>query len=259
MADPTKMVTDRRKSSLIVENSVGTSGETVAAKLIERTVATAGEGPVPDYLLVLQALGAKLAQTREELTAADQRHRDEVSDDDEHREKRDEAARELNRQILKLRDSFTGIYGATARKTLGFDDRTARDPMPLLAQGQRLLDNLRHPGLQLPAPQTPGIEVDLALILPPLETAVETLRVAIQDVAREKTEADLTLVSKNEALAAFDDTFLWVARALAALYSLAGEYELAARVRPSRRRPGRTETVDDQPEPGTSDEAQEEP
>ena len=63
---------------------------------------------------------------------------------------------------------------------------------------------------------------------------------ALADVAREAREAEATLVAKNRALAEHDRTFGDVATLVSAVLRMGGETELAARVRPSPRRPGQT-------------------
>lgn len=257
MSQPRKMTTDRQKSSRIVENSVSTSGEKVAAKLAERAQDLPGDFTALDFLAVLLFLQALQAEARRKLVAADEAHRNEIADDDGFRQERDAAGADLARRIRTLRDAFRSAYGPTKAKELGFDVRLGRTPGALLAQGKRLLANF-DPEQPLPASETPGVSLDLSLV-PPLQAAVTRLETALDDVAREKTEADATQVAKNLAMGEFDDTFLRVARTLEALYTLAGELELAARVRPSRRRPGRTETVDEEPEPQEPDPEPEPP
>ncbi|MEM9463383.1 MAG: hypothetical protein AAGF11_55085 [Myxococcota bacterium] len=74
---------------------------------------------------------------------------------------------------------------------------------------------------------------------------------ALADVAREVREAEATLVAKNRALDEYDRTFGDVATLVSALLRIGGEVELAARVKPSTRRPGQTlevaERAEEQP------------
>lgn len=250
MSEPRKMTTDRHKSSLIVESSVSTHGELVAAKLAESAQGLPGDLNASDFLAVLLFLQALQADARRKLIATDKAHRDEIADDAGFREERDAATADLAGKILKLRDAFRSAFGPNKSKELGFDVRMARTPVAVLAQGLRLLANLNQPEKALPTSNTPGVSLDLESLVPALEAAVTRLQKALEDIAREKTEADATLVAKNLAMKEFDQTFLRVARTLEALYTLAGELDLAARVRPAPRRPGRTETVGQEPGPG---------
>ncbi len=63
------------------------------------------------------------------------------------------------------------------------------------------------------------------------------------DAAR---DADDTLTARLRAIAACDERSSAAASALTALFQLAGEHELAARVRPLVSRPGQTE-IDEEP------------
>ena len=52
--------------------------------------------------------------------------------------------------------------------------------------------------------------------------------------------AQATLAKKNQAVEEYDRVFTGVATSLSGLFTLAGERELAEKVRPSTRRPGQT-------------------
>ena len=64
--------------------------------------------------------------------------------------------------------------------------------------------------------------------------------VTIKDVAKEVREAQATLDEKNQALAAYDELFGGGATAMTGLLRMAGKADLAAKVKPSTRRPGQT-------------------
>jgi len=63
----------------------------------------------------------------------------------------------------------------------------------------------------------------------------------LANVAREAREAQATKQGRDAAVAAYDDAFGKTANLLVALFRFAGDDELAARVRPSVKRPGQTE------------------
>jgi hypothetical protein len=72
-------------------------------------------------------------------------------------------------------------------------------------------------------------------------------------VTAEVREADATLAAKNGALSAHDLVFAGVANVTSALLKAAGEKELAGKVRPSAKKPGRTAELAAQ-EPGSEPE-----
>ena len=82
MSEPRKMTTDRLKSSRIVEHSVSTHGEQIAAKLAERAQGLPGDFSALDFLAVLLFLQALQTSARRQLAAADEAHRNELANDD---------------------------------------------------------------------------------------------------------------------------------------------------------------------------------
>ncbi len=85
--------------------------------------------------------------------------------------------------------------------------------------------------------------------MPGVQTAAE--------IDRARKEAEVTRKAKNDAIDQFDSVFLWVGRALESYFHLAGRHELAERVRPSTRRPGRR-AADVDPESDSGEASSEE-
>ena len=78
-----------------------------------------------------------------------------------------------------------------------------------------------------------GFATDLEMALPPLESALES-------VANEAREAEVTLMQKRDAMMNNDRAFSRGASTLTVLFALAGLDDAASKVRPSGRKPGRT-------------------
>ncbi len=95
---------------------------------------------------------------------------------------------------------------------------------------------------------------ELAQVLKP---RCNRLHVVQGELRRVASELNASRKEKNRAIEAHKEIFLWVARGAESLFQLAGERELAERIRPSTRRPGRraVEVADDkkgESEAGTS-------
>ena len=107
----------------------------------------------------------------------------------------------------------------------------------------------------LPPSRVPGAVFGALAWAHRLEQSAEALSLTLADVAREAREAEATLVAKHRALDDHDRTFGDVATLVSALLRMGGEVELAARVRPSARRPGQTLEVaaEDDVEEGESE------
>jgi hypothetical protein len=82
-----------------------------------------------------------------------------------------------------------------------------------------------------------------AKLVEPLAEPTEALRLALQEVTDEQRESDMAQIAKNQAIAEYDKAFAVAANLMSTLLEMAGERDLARRVRPSNRRPGTTVDV----------------
>lgn len=230
---PSKMVVDRQELGRQV----------LAAMAVHAGEVAAGLGEV-----VGEAAGATGAMQRElrwrlegrlaVLVAADEEHLDATAELTAARGRRDAAAGELYRLLVRVRRLAVGIYDAGAEGLLGLGGRVSQRPVVMLRQARRAVGRLVDPEVPRPEKLFAGTTVDEGEWVERLEPMIEALARAVDEVnvARRRTES--TLRAKNEALAAYDLAFGRVARYLEALFHLAGLPELASRVRPrARRRP----------------------
>ena len=116
----------------------------------------------------------------------------------------------------------------------------------LLGEGAAasLVVNLERPDLELPAGQLNGIDVNPSVLAQDVKPGADKLRQSLSELRREQRQTEATQFAKNEAMAEFNHGFLWIARSVESLLQLAGLAEMAARVRPSSRRPGVTERLE---------------
>ena len=99
--------------------------------------------------------------------------------------------------------------------------------------------------IKLPAPRVKGAKLDAADTAAELADKRAALDAELETVAREAREAEATKVARDAAMTRYDEVFGGTAGALSALLRVAGDRELAARVRPSLRRPGQTDAEAD--------------
>jgi hypothetical protein len=241
------MVVDRIKSSLAVEQAIESHADEMAAALA--TLLTPALGPdeqVPDLARALRLAGRHLGVRRVAMTAASEAHVSELADDQASRDRRDQAAVALRGAAARLRRTAEGAYGAKAAANLLAFEAGSRDPRALEIQVDRVLARLTAADLELP-PALRGVAVDVAEWAATLAPLHAELKAALAEVGRESREAESTLQAKKATVAEFDVTFARTARLAESLFANAGLVDIAAKVRPAPRRPGRVDQLPEEP------------
>lgn len=243
-----KMVNDRYRSALLVAKIADVSAEKVGARL-DAAFGTPEDPaePRPDWPGIMRLVGRTLLAHADRLVAADATLIKELEDDQEPRERRERARGALFERLGSVRGLVRGIYGDTGVSRLGLSGPTPTEPIALHRRGKHVLENLT-----LLATMTPVIEggsMDIATVQSRLAEEVAALGAAIDDLAREARERDMAQTEKDRTMDEYDVHFGFAARMLEGMLGSAGELDLAARVRPSARRPGRVEEPGDGTDP----------
>lgn len=234
---PSKQVVDRRKDARAVAESVNTHTAVVRDGLATLLGPYLAPGEtLPDFVLLLALLSRSVQARAEAMVTADNHHSTEIADDDGFRATRDTLAAALVENVTSLREALDGIYGSDAIHRYGIKGTTPRDPAQIAAFADAMAERLEAD--DLPTPRF-AANLDRSTISAKLRADAAPLHAALDDVAREVREAEGTLVVRDDAVTVYERTFGRSATALAALYRLAGQDELASRIRPSGRRPGR--------------------
>lgn len=189
-------------------------------------------------IVLARALEERLNRSAELLVAADEAHAVELTDDAGLRAKRDEAAEALRAMLVALRDGLVGLYGASTPGAVGLAGPTPTDPVVLVRVAREVAKGLRQPGV-LPPPRYAGAKIDVLAEAAGLEALAGHLEVAIEAVASDLRENQVTKTARDGAMSRHDRVYSRVANVLSALFDFAGEEELADRIRPTLRRPGR--------------------
>ncbi len=260
-------ILDLVQSAAGVESEIETHTEEVAGGLGETFAGifeTWGDGQQPpDFRANLRALKDKLGDSRETLSQAEERHIGLIRQAVEKRAERQELMGSLYDDFSSMRRTVEELYDGRGKGNVnafvvaGIQGPTAQWPTKLLRQVDLAIGHLRRPGLQFPRSRFGETRLEPTKLADSLQPRSERLHLVQADLRRLRSELNASRKDKNRAIDAHKEIFLWVARAAESYFNLAGEHELAARIRPSARRPGRraVEVAGDQqgePETGAS-------
>ncbi len=193
------------------------------------------------YQVMFDHMGAYLADVTTRLVEAEDQHVHQLTNVSHLRSRR-------NDETADVYDKQTAARGilASVHKDQTFAVAVAGNTPPLskalAEQVDQTVKFLRNSLGDSPAKKVAG--VDFQAMATDLETGHGRLIQARAELAEAKKVADATRQVTYRAIEAFDDLFLWVARSLEGLFRLAGEKELADRVRTSARRVTRRQAAD---------------
>lgn len=243
-----KMVDDRYRSALQVARLAEANAERTGARLAAVLgPAAEPDKPAPDWPHIMRMIARTLMALAEKLVDADRALIHEMRDDHAPRERRERARSALFQRMGSLRAMTRGIYGESALGRIGLSGNTPIEPVALHRMGTQVLGNLEV--LATLTPAVAGGVLDIATVREDLTAQVEALGQAIDDLAHQARKREVAQAHKNSVMAEFDAQFSYGAHMLESLFGWAGEPDLAARVRPSSRQPGRLDQpVDDEPD-----------
>lgn len=171
---------------------------------------------------------------RPALRDADARYGDELSDDDPSRIERDAAADALRALIGNVQHSIVGIYGEVYADHVGLLGSLEPRPDMLARRAERIVRQLRT--VPVPEPLLEGASIDIERVAARIDEATARLDRALAEVAKEKSEADAALVERDKAAVHWERVVRLVANFMVSLAEVAGEFGIAARIRPTARR-----------------------
>lgn len=198
----------------------------------------------------LMALENGLVRYCDGLIIADENHATELADDGAYRAKRDADIQELRNYHTSLRDVVARNYGPEVTVAYGLAGALPEDAQMLLNTSKNAAKLLRSRPLKETA-RNKSLKLDPIAAADDLDAYHTALTTSLEDVEREKREAQITLSAKDAQIARWPVVYSGTADAAAALFVLAGRPELAEKVRPTaRRRAGTPEAEDTTTPPG---------
>ena len=227
--------------------SIATHAKDVAAQIVELWTAlgqTPGEGESPpDVEGNLTALGGALAASEKRVAEADRRHVRQLAVTMGLRQQIRDVNPRIYRKFSKIRRVMDELHGEGRAFVLAsIEGPTAETPRRLLRQCQLALVQLLDPEIELPSHELDGITVDPRAMALGLQADVDLRQTLLADLRRERRLLQKTRKEKNRANEHHRYTLLWTSRIVEGYYMLAGEVELAERLRPATRRKSRPAT-----------------
>ncbi len=232
------MVVERRRAVTELAASLAVQGGAVAASLEERlaTVLEAGE-EMPDVRHFFRLLERLAGRAGSDLDQADGDRFVRAMRLKVLQQETRETKAELQVEVVKVRKALVDLYGsARARFQFGLAERTPRGTADLADEARRLAVRLADEELALPAPAIAGLEPDPEAWARSLRPPAARLDRLLKELERRRIGAGDGVLEQRRALGACEATYLLVARAAEALFCLAGEDELARRLRPKAKR-----------------------
>ncbi len=243
-----------------VQASIYTYGSRVAVPLdLRRSTPVpddgAGEGdgdgvvePAFSYKDVFDDLGHDLESLRLKLIAADDEHVRRVIRAAELRRRSRELGRELHDEQVKVRQVIvTASDRDRAFELTAVSGQTPRNLKPLEEQADQTVKLLRKPAVAQTSVVLYGVEIALGNVADGLDASLGRYRTARRDLLRARKAMGESKVLLDRALAEVRGKFPWIAQAFEAFARMAGERELADRIRTSIRRVTRRQGEDEEP------------
>ncbi len=223
-------------------------GGRVAAGLEARLTTVLEEGEeMPDLRLLLKLFERLLGRSAQELDDTDADGWKRAMKLRALRFECAEVKKEVHATAVKIRKALVELVGSKhCRIHFGLSLRTPRGAADLAIEVRRLVSRLAGPRsgaprsgvpeLKLPRSLLPGLEADPEGWVAELEPPLERLEGLLQEIQVQRIAVSDGVIARRKALDASAETRRLVMDASQALFALAGENELARRLRPRRRR-----------------------
>ena len=253
-----KMVMQRAALCDLVVGAIQVQGPEIGAGLGSFLRPALGDGEeLPDPGFTIQLYGRRLQAFCDAMVQADAEYLTQRALlSDLYRESED-ATTQVKKTILSLRSTCEGLLGTESLRSLGLDFNVAQELKGVLRQGEIIRDRLRGAEGELKPSRWVKAPLTRAEVADELDGEIEGARVMDQRLVAQRKVVDTAKVRKDQTRKEFDGQFIPIARMLEATFRIAGETELADRIRPTVRQLDRAGSQEEETaESGTNSQAE---
>ena len=225
------------KSAKDIGVALDADGDRIGVILNDDSPLPAAEGGSAfDYRQHMQGLRLQLNGAVKEVTDAEDEHAARSIRASREQKDRDAVARVAYDKMVTERQGLEAFHPDGSFELAFLKGKTPRVPERLYEQLVQTVKLLHQPAVEPREPKSTSLKLDLEQVAQNLEPCIPDLRAAIDRADRANKEAEGSLVAKRKAVRQLRRTVVWVGRTTEGLFYLAGEDELARRIRKSTRR-----------------------
>ena len=243
-AKTSKEVTDRENRCQFLVTAITKQGPRIADMLLGLVRPfLLPDDAVPDYMGSLVSLTRRLGGALVRLRSADERVYAATAKRSRLRRQLDQKTKELGKLLSRFLQTVSHQFVDPSLGELGLESPTNRNAIPLLRQAERIDETFGRDNVdQLLGESSFSQPADPRAYVADVKAVADEVRDLDRQVDEHRREYDEALVEKNKAKKEHDRLFLHTARTFESFCRLAGEDELADRVRETQKRRRRTTT-----------------
>lgn len=241
------------QSAKEINVAINSDGDRVGGLLNERYSTPVSEGePAFDYRQHMRQLPRQLGSALEGVITAEDDHSEQLIRVSRAQDERNEITTRSYDKLVAARQGLEGLYKSGGFELAFLSGKTPQVPKKLCEQLGQSVKLLEQPAVEWRDSKVKGFNINRDEMAADLKSEWTALVDVLDLVADAKKAAEVTLLAKREATDELSRTVIWVGRTAEGLFHLAGEDELAKRIRTSARRslnpsePEETEETDSQ-------------
>ncbi len=197
----------------------------------------------------IELYGRKLESFGDAMVAADEKYLAELAKLDEVQAEGMVPTRRLKGKVLSLRSTCQGLFGEGTLGPLALDFNMAQDVRGVLRQAEIIRQRVAGSELELTAKRWMEGSLNRETSAQELDPEIEELRVVVKRLVEQRKRIDTAKVRKDKTREDFDRNYIPIVRVLEATFRVAGETELADRIRPTVRQLTRNDDQEQEAEP----------